>query len=161
MDHEQTVHLQGLELRPEFVLPDVGAESNIQAIELLAGKLLNEGMVKPGFLPAILKREEEYCTGLAFPEMGIAIPHTDAEYVIRPCIAIASLKKPVMFQSMGMPDVPCEVEMVFMLGITEPEKQLNFLQTLMKVFQTEGRLLALKKCKTPEELEELFKSYFV
>lgn len=152
--------LQGMEVRPEFVILDLDAQTNTEALEKLAQRLLDNDVVKPGFIPAILKREEDYCTGLAFAEMGIALPHTDAEHVKKPCVGIASLRKAVTFQSMGMPNVPCEVEMLFMLGITEPETQLKFLTTLMVTFQTAGRLNALKACKTPEKLTELFKSYF-
>ncbi len=161
MNNEQPALLQGMEIRPEFVLLNMDANSNTEAIEKLASNLVNQDMVKPSFLPAILKREEEYCTGLAFEEMGIAIPHTDAEHVNNPCIAIGVLNKPVTFQSMGMPDVPCEVEMLIMLGITEPHTQLDFLKTLMQIFQTPGRLNTLKACTTQQELVETFKSYFV
>lgn len=157
----QPALLQGMELKPEFVLLNMGAGSDVAAIELLANVLLRQEMVKPSYVPAIIKREEEYCTGLAFEDLGVAIPHTDAIHVNKPCIAIGTLAAPVTFKSMGMPDIPCEVEMLIMLGITEPHTQLDFLKTLMKVFQTPGRLTALKAAKTPEEAVELFKSYFV
>lgn len=160
MNHTQPVLLQGMEIRPEFVLLDIDTDSSAGAIGMLANRLLEEKMVNPGFLPAILKREEDYCTGLAFPEMGIAIPHTDPEHVVKPCIAIGVLRRPVVFGSMGTPDTPCEVEMVFMLGINQPETQLDFLKTLMTTFQTPGRLPALKSAATPGELVEIFKSFF-
>jgi PTS system galactitol-specific IIA component len=161
MDSSKPELLLGMDLRPEFVLIDIEADSNLLAIEILAKRLLQEGVVKPSFVSAVMQREEEYCTGLTFPEMGIAIPHTFPEHVINPCIGIASLKKAVTFQSMGMPDVPCQAEMLFMLGITDPDTQLDFLQTLMRTFQTAGRLKALKATKCPVELVELFKSFVI
>jgi len=160
MTNDRPKSLQGMEVRQELVILDLEAKTNAEALEKLAQRLLDNDLVKPSFIPAILKREEDYCTGLTFPEMGIAIPHTDAEHVKKPCVGIASLQKPVTFQSMGMLNVPCEVEMLFMLGITDPESQLKFLTTLMVTFQTSGRLWALKACETPEKLTELFKSYF-
>lgn len=160
MDNAQPSLLSGMELRPAFVLLDLEADSNMQVLTALSDRLFEEGMVKSTFRSAILKREEEYCTGLAFPEMGIALPHTDKDHVISPCIAIGVLRKPVTFQSMGMPEIPCETEMVFMLAIKDPEAQLNFLQTCMQIFQEPGKLSALKACKTAEELTTLFKSYF-
>ncbi len=152
--------LQGMELRPEYVILDLDAKTNLEVLGLLAQKLLDNDAVKPEFIPAVLKREENYCTGIKFAEMSIALPHTDAEHVKRPCVGIASLRNTVTFQHMGMPNVPCEVEMVFMLGVTDPDLQLKFLTTLMGTFQTEGRLSALKACETPEKLIEMFKSYF-
>ena len=161
MDCSKPELILGMDLRPEFVLIDVEADSNIQAIDVLAKRLLEEGVVKPSFVSAVKEREEEYCTGLTFPEMGIAIPHTFTEHVIVPCMGIATLKNTVIFQSMGMPDIPCEVEMLFMLGITDPDTQIDFLQTLMRTFQTAGRLKELKATKCPKELVDLFKSYVI
>jgi len=160
MDNAQPSLLSGMELRPAFVLLDLEADTNMQALEQLSDRLLEAGMVKSTFRSAILKREEEYCTGLAFPEMGVALPHTDKEHVISPCIAIGVLRSPVTFQSMGMPEIPCDVDMIFMLAITDPEAQLNFLQAFMQTFQEPGKLRALKACKTAEELTTVFKSYF-
>jgi len=160
MNDTQPEPLLGMEVRPELILLNIDANDSMQAVEKLADKLLREGMVKPGYIPAILKREEEFCTGLTFDEMSIAIPHTDAEHVNIPCIGIATMLHPVAFGSMGMPEVTCEVEMLFMLAITDPKSQLDFLKTIMKVFQTPGRLRDLKACSTAEALAELFKSYF-
>ena len=152
--------LADMTLRPAFVLIDLEAETNTDVLAALAGRLFEEGMVKDTFQAAILKREADYCTGLAFEEMGVAIPHTDPEHVNEACVAIAALKKPVQFQSMGMPEVPCETELVFMLAITDPNKQISFLQALMQTFGEPGKLKALKACTTSEELAELFRSYF-
>ena len=160
MSNDKPKLLLGMDLRPEFVALDLCADTAGAAIEALAQKLIDAEVVKPSFLPAILKREEEFCTGLAFDEMGIAVPHTDPEHVNAPCIGIASLQKPVTFQSMGTPDVPCEVEMLFMLGITDPHTQLDFLQSLMSSFLVSGRLTALKATDSPERMVELFESYF-
>lgn len=160
MSNESAQLMRGMQLRPEFVMLNLEAGTNMQAIESLANNLAAEGVVKESFTGAILKREADYCTGLAFEEMGIAIPHTDAEHVNEASIGIAVLNKPVTFQSMGMPDIPCEVEMLFMLAIKEPELQLEFLQELMNIFGTKDRLINLKNCKTPQELTKTFKSYF-
>jgi mannitol/fructose-specific phosphotransferase system IIA component (Ntr-type) len=62
---------------------------------------------------------------------------------------------------MGMPDIPCDVEMVFMLAIADPNAQLDFFRTLMRIFQISGKLRALKGCEASEELVELFASYFI
>jgi len=48
-----------------------------------------------------------------------------------------------------------------MLGITDPDTQIDFLQTLMRTFQTAGRLKELKATKCPKELVDLFKSYII
>jgi len=72
--------LAGMTLRPAFVLIDLEADTNTEVLEALSDCLLAEGMVKDTFRAAILQREADYCTGLAFEEMGVAIPHTDPEH---------------------------------------------------------------------------------
>ncbi len=47
---------------------------DLQAVDILANKLLEEGIVKPSYIPAVKKREIEFCTGLQFEDMGIANP---------------------------------------------------------------------------------------
>lgn len=144
----------------DIVLLDVEAGSDQEALDILARKLHSAGIVKESYIEAVKAREIEYCTGLQFEEMGIAIPHTDAEHVNKGAIGIAILKNPVAFKSMGMPDIPVDVEIVFMMAIKEPEKQLEFLQKLMKMFQTEGRLKSLKACTRQEEVASKFESFF-
>lgn len=57
----------------------------------MADKLDGVRVAKEGFLDALLKREEIYPTGLPISG-GVAIPHTDPQYVTRmpwlsqPCI---------------------------------------------------------------------------
>lgn len=152
--------LQGMCIESRLVCMNLEAETDQQALDILGGHLLKEGIVKESYLPAVKEREVNFSTGLQFEEMGIAIPHTDAEHVNVAAIGIGVLKKPVEFKFMGMPEVPVETEMIFMMAIKEAHSQVEFLQALMDVFSTEGRLEALKACDTEEKLIETFKSFF-
>ena len=156
MSEEGRGLLDGMRVSPELVLLEVEAETDQEAIEALAALMLEKGLVKESFLPAILQREREYCTGLQFEEMGIAVPHTMPEHVIEAAVAIATLKRPVPFRAMGMPEDEVPVELVFMLAIRKAHDQLEFLQALMMAFQQQGVLPGLKASSTAEELIEKF-----
>lgn len=160
MSEETAKLLEGMRIDAKLVVMDIDAETDQKALDILGGCLFDEGIVKKSYLPAVKLREEQYCTGLQFEEMGVAIPHTDAEHVNEGAIGIGVLKHPITFKSMGMPDVPVEVELMFMMAIKEAHTQIEFLQALMTIFQEEGRLKALKACKSAEEVVETFKSFF-
>ncbi len=62
---------------------------------------------------AILQREAQFPTGLPVTPYGVAIPHTDGTYVLKPQLAFASLKNPVVFQEMG--NRSREIQVTFIL----------------------------------------------
>ncbi|SEJ94479.1 PTS system, galactitol-specific IIA component [Propionispira arboris] len=146
----------GMNIKPEYMMLNIKASTDVEAIKILAENFFKAGAVKDTFVPAILLREKNFCTGLQFEEAGIAIPHTDAIHVNYPAVAIGKLENPVVFQSMGAPNTPVKVEIMFMLAIKEPHKQIEFLQLLMTKFQEENLLRRLMKCNTAEELTEKF-----
>lgn len=152
----EKVVYSGMDIKPEYMMLNIEASTDVEAIKILAENFYKAGAVKETFVPAILQREKDFCTGLQFEEAGIAIPHTDAIHVNYPAVAIGKLEKPVMFKSMGMPDIPVEVRIMFMLAIKEPHKQIEFLQLLMTKFQEKNILRRLMKCNTAEELTEKF-----
>lgn len=47
----------------------------------VANYLLNNNDVEQDYLNALIKRENEYPTGLQLPTMNIAIPHVDAKFI--------------------------------------------------------------------------------
>ena len=134
-----------------LVVLNIDAETNKEAIGIVAQAMLREGMVKESYPQAVLARERIYPTGLALIDMGVAMPHTDPEHVLRPALALGILNKPVKFVCMGEPDKTVDVEVVIMLSILEPHAQLLIFQKLLKVFQEVGKLQKLKECKTQKE----------
>lgn len=152
--------LQGMCIEPRFVCMGLEADTDQQALELLANQLWKEGVVKESYIPAVKLREKTFATGLLFEDMGIAIPHTDAEHVEEASIGIAILKQPIAFKAMGMPEEEVPVEMMFMMAIKEAHSQIEFLQALMEIFQTKGRLQTLQACTTAEAVVKTFKSFF-
>lgn len=139
------------DIRPELFVVDMEASCAEEALEGLAELLRRQGFVRESFAEAVKERERLYSTGLAFPEMGIAIPHAQAEHVISPALAVGILKNTVEFRHMGMPEVPVETRIVFMPAVLDEEEQPEYLAGLLDVFQTEGSLTRLAACQSPEE----------
>ena len=141
-----------------YIVVKLNGEQKEDILSDIANELFREGYVKNTYSKAILAREEKFPTGLPTPGIGIAIPHTDSEHVLKEGIALGILDNPVKFNLMG----GCEkdtvdVEIVFMLAIKEKEAQLEMLQKLVTTFQDENKLKILKNTDKLENIEMIMK----
>lgn len=119
----------------QVILQQQEMENKQAALTILANELQRKNVVNAEFLPAILKREEKYPTGLALEGgLGVAIPHTDPDKVEKEQLGFISLKEPVKFRQMGDIDSYVNVSMIFILCLKSPDKQLNMLKSLMTMF---------------------------
>lgn len=121
----------------------------------MAKKLISEGYAKEGYLQAVINREKEYPTGLPTNGVGVAIPHADIKHVIKPGIAVASLKNSVRFNAMGNPDEQVYVKLIFMLAIKNPSLQISILKKLVSIFQNEQLLIKLTNIKNEDEFADV------
>ena len=80
----------------------------------------------------------------------VALPHTDVQHAKNPIIVPVKFRTPVVFKEMGngINDIPCN--MAFVLVVTEPEKQIDILQSLINLFIKKDFLEELYKEKTRE-----------
>lgn len=138
-------------LDEELVDLEIDVVDNFSSLAALANRLEKNQCVNQEFSRAIQDREREFSTGLPLENVGVAIPHTDSEYVFKQSMAIGVLKNPVMFEMMGSPEVLVPVKIIFMLAIKEPKKQLEFLQALIEMFQKDEKVLAIIQAKTATE----------
>ena len=129
------------------------------AFQLLSEKLVATQCVNQDFLPNIIKREILFPTGLEINGVGVAIPHTDSEYVMASQVAFMSLAEPLPFIQMGTSDQEVEVSLLFMLALKEPHEQLEMLQRLIEMFQQEGVLEALLGAETKEVYQKIIHKY--
>lgn len=152
--------MNSLELKSDWIELNIEANSDKEVISILANKLEKEGVVKESYIDAVLERELVFSTGLQCEGIGVAIPHTDSEHVLVQGLGIGILKKPVKFKEMGNAENEVDVSIVIMLAIKEPQKQLDFLQALMSLFQDSSKLIELTKCETEIEVSDMFESFF-
>ena len=128
-----------INLTKRLVLFDIQDTSSLDIIQKMSNKMLENELVTKDFKSAIIEREKNFPTGLQLEKIGVAIPHTDAKFVIKQSICIAKLKSPINFKMMGDNKSDIPVKLIFMLAIKDPDKQLSFLRSLMAAFQnTEG-----------------------
>ena len=132
-----------MEFNKDLIFFDVEADSNLDAIEKVATKLYEQGIVKESYIDAIQEREKVFATGLPVENFAVAVPHTDVVHVNQQAICVATLKNPVTFNVMAGAGEECEVSVLFMLALLEPHQQLAMLQTVISLIQQEEKLKAI------------------
>ena len=139
----------------KIALFNQSAENRKQALALLAKEFIKAKVVEDNFLEGIMAREAVFPTGLELNRMGVAIPHTDPEYVKENQIGFMTLKKPVIFQFMGDITQEVKVSVIFMMALKEGEKQLEMLPKLMDLFMMDDVMDALKEAKTYDDYYQI------
>ncbi|MCU5773499.1 PTS sugar transporter subunit IIA [Erwiniaceae bacterium BAC15a-03b] len=127
--------MQGIEFKPDYV-QHLPAGLTVEAlVRQLARPLIADGQVVEDFADYVLAREETFPTGLPTEPVGVAIPHTDHRHVHHNAFGLGILPAPVSFADMaGEPD-PVPVRVVFLLALSESNKQLNALGWIMELIQ--------------------------
>lgn len=147
--------MQGIVFKSEYVqhLPengDIGA-----LIHRLARPLIADGHVVATFAEHVLAREENFPTGLPTEPVGVAIPHTDHQFVRENAIAVGLLAQPVLFADMGGEPDPIPVRIVFLLALSESNKQLNVLGWIMELIQDGEFLQSLLNMSAQEVYQKI------
>lgn len=133
--------------------------NRVEALNMLADRLLKNDIVTDSFLDAILRREQQYPTGLQLNNgMGVAIPHTDANKVKHNQIGFMSLKHPVIFRQMGSDSEEVSVNMIFILCLKSSHNQLELLQKLMALFNDSNFINLLDNCTDQSSFFKLIES---
>lgn len=146
-------------LSADLIVSQLVAASFQEIIQSLGNKLHDFGYVKNSYVPAVIKREGIFPTGLPLGNINVAIPHTDVEHVNRPAIAVATLAHPVTFGNMGDPGNKLEVSIVFLLAMKEPHAQVDLLQNLVETFQNPEVLENLLGATDSKEIEKILQQY--
>lgn len=130
---------------------DYEAKNRNDVLNHLAKKLVAIGAVKDTYPEAIVAREKNFPTGLNTESIGVAMPHTDANYVLHEHIAILRLKNPVTFLQMGDGE-PVRVKLIFMLALMKPHEQLEVLQKLVTFIQDTTKVTQLLQLKDIDDV---------
>ncbi|WP_430591430.1 PTS sugar transporter subunit IIA [Humidisolicoccus flavus] len=120
---------------PEVSFLSLEGTTDVEVLGSIADAAIAAGFVLPSFKDALLTREAAFPTALP-TETPVAIPHADAEHVLRAGIGIAKLSQPVSFGLMGSESDRIDVEYVAVLLVAEAHSQVDLLVRLVSVFQT-------------------------
>ncbi|WP_010530124.1 PTS sugar transporter subunit IIA [Lentibacillus jeotgali] len=117
----------------EILKLDVSTDK--EALKYMGDFLVFQGIAQKNFPEKVMEREMELPTGLPAKPYGVAIPHTDPEFVIKRQLLVAPLKRPVVFAQMGDSDQQVKVSFVFMLAVPESSEHLTQIRNLFTCFE--------------------------
>jgi len=146
--------LQNL-IHSEFILYKLEASDKEAALSQMASFLIQKGCCHKSFKEAILQRERVNPSALPLQGFNIAIPHTDAEHVIQSSLLLASLKKPINFQTMGSPNNITPVFIISMFALKEAEEIGNMLSELITAYQKKELRQSIWKARSQEHIYEI------
>ena len=151
--------VENLTIHEENIVVKMDAADRVEVIRRLGGLLFQHGYVKESYVKAVLDREVVFPTGLQTNLLGMAIPHTDTEHVIKPALAIATLTNPVIFQAMGSPETEVPVTIVMMLAISDPKAVMPVLRSVLFILEKSEALEALTQATSELEIKDVVQNH--
>jgi galactitol PTS system EIIA component len=131
---------------------NVEVSTSTEAIEFMAKILYENGYVKEGYAEQVVEREKQFPTGLIGKGIGIAIPHTTADYALKPAVCVLIPRNPVTFNMMGAEGESVPAELIMPLVIKEKDMQLNMLKKMMVLLQDVEKLENIYSCRNKKEI---------
>ncbi len=145
-------------LEEDLIFIDQSLQSSDQLFETVARKGLELGYVREDFLRRVKEREATFPTGIQLPTLGVAIPHTDAECILKEFVAVVISQTPIAFRSMEDLNQTVAASIIFVLGLNQPHAQLEMLQSLMSLLQNDDVLDQLRRSQSSRELITIVKT---
>jgi PTS system galactitol-specific IIA component len=146
-----------LKFDQSLIAYDFQARDAREVIDLLAGKMHQQGFVAAEYGAQTWAREVVHPTGLPTKPYCIAFPHADADGVNHSALGVAVLRQPVKFQNMADPDEGLDVMLVFMLANRNPEEQIETLRNLATLFGQPEKLVELRDQTSLQGVESWLK----
>lgn len=120
-------------------------------------KLLQNGLVKPKYIEAIMERERNFPTGLDLSVVGedvpnVAIPHTEVEYCNAEQVVVVKLTEGITFHNMIAPDKELKVKYAFFILNNQKKGQTDILSNLMGFFTQDQNVKVLDTLNSSEEI---------
>jgi galactitol PTS system EIIA component len=140
-------------LNENVVCLNLSARDSSEVIQNLGTRLYENGFVKKSFIEATLESEKKLPTGLPLGgTINAAIPHSETIHVVKPGVALATLKHPVIFRNMVKPEEDVKVQLVFLLSLDHPKSQIDMLQQIAGILQKPSIVEKLMTAVTFEEV---------
>jgi PTS system galactitol-specific IIA component len=123
------------------------AISSQELLKTMGQEAIDAGWAKPGYIEALITREEKFATGLHTDGVEVAIPHADPDWTNEPGMVVGVLDEPVIFQPMGGYGGDVAAKFVFMLVIPDPDAHIEFLSALSSFIESKERLTHLEETR--------------
>lgn len=134
---------------------DVNVSTAEEAIKYMSDILYRLGYVKEGYAECVIEREKSFPTGLIGQGCGIAIPHTNPEYVIKPAVCVLIPRKPVQFMMMGTTDKPVMAEVILPLVVKDSRMQIDILRKIMDLLKDNKTLEKIRDSKNESDILQM------
>ncbi len=137
----------------ERVCLQLGAENKLEAIDELIDILVKDGKIndKETFRKAVLKREEEFSTGIG---MGIAIPHGKSDSVNEAAIVFGKSNQGIDYGSMD--DKPAHLFFLIAVPQDSNDIHLRALSQISRKLMHENVRNAIMNSSNFEEFIKVF-----
>ncbi|EMC30940.1 PTS sugar transporter subunit IIA [Streptococcus mutans] len=140
--------------RKDLIDLDVTVSDEAQLFDLIGMRVIESGVAELGYITGLEKRELFYPTGLQFPEISVAFPHVDSQYIKEPFIYIARNNSVLNVRQMGDAAEMSTRDFLF-LGIKDGAKQPQLLANMMAAFQDSEFVNKFKNTTINEEMYNL------
>ncbi|HEY8805332.1 MAG TPA: PTS sugar transporter subunit IIA [Clostridium sp.] len=127
-----------------------------EAISYLANHLQKKGYVSENYELATIKRELTYPTALPTKPIGIAVPHSEAENVIKQAVVLGITDNFVEFHEMGNEESKVNVGIIFLLALKGENNHLNYLRNIVNYCKVSDNVSRLYTVKSVDEAYKIF-----
>ena len=124
-------------------------------ITYLAKYLFDKGYVNEHYCNATLERENKYPTGLSTKPVGIAVPHSNPENVIKEAVIVAVSENLVEFTEMGNSNSQTKVGIIFLLALKGENNQLNYLKNIVNYFKQKNNVVKFRALTTKQQIKNV------
>lgn len=130
-----------------------------QALTELGDSMIAKGYANSNYVEGLLKREEEFATGIPTETAGVAIPHTDASFVKDNKIGLMVPEHPVNFGVMGGDGEEVAVRLIILLGFADSQNHLSALQKVIESIQDPDFIGKLVSVESTDEAYACLEEY--
>jgi mannitol/fructose-specific phosphotransferase system IIA component (Ntr-type) len=140
----------------EAAIPELRATDRDGVIAELVSSLDRAGRIKRGkcqdVIKAIIEREKEASTGMG---KGVAVPHVKHPAAKDVVAAIGLCGSGIDFSALDKQPVYSVILLVS--PVDSPDKHLQAMENIFRHLQHEKFRKFLRQCRTPEQIEDLFR----
>ena len=138
---------------------NISVETEEQLFDLVGSRAIKLDFARIGYISNLEKRELSYPTGLKFPQVSLALPHVDPQYVENPFIYIGRTIKPLKLKQMG-DDADMEAKDFLFLGLKNGSKQPELLAQIISAFQDKDFVKHYMETENTKDMLQIVKNKF-
>jgi len=144
----------------DTVFYDVVMMKNIktkeEAISYLAKHLQKQGYVNENYELATIKRENIYPTALPTKPIGVAVPHSETENVIKQAVVLGITDNLIEFSEMGNDESKVNVGIIFLLALKGENNHLNYLRNIVNYCKVDDNVSRLYNAESKDVAQKIF-----